>query len=392
METQKRRTWAEVSLENLSHNYRVLREELSSQCKFMGMVKSDAYGHGAVPISRALERLGADYLGVACLDEALELRQGGITSPILVLGATLPEDTGLLLKHQIAQTVFDVETAQAFSKEAQAAGAELTIHIKVDTGMSRLGIFANESLMEKAIETVVRLYDLPGLVAEGIFTHFADSDGDEAYTMEQLTLFLTVLDKLKERGISFAIRHAANSAATLLYPATHLDMVRPGLALYGHYPKAELGEMYDLYPVMEVKSRIASVKTVPEAATVSYGRTYTLPSERRLAVIPIGYGDGFSRGFSNQFTVTIHGKRAAILGMVCMDMCIVDVSDIPNATAGEEAIIYSREANSGQTIEDGAKLLHTIPYEMLCALSKRIPRIYEGDAGETKNVFRHRLI
>lgn len=377
METQKRRTWAEISLKNLRHNYQILRGELSPHCKFMGMIKSNAYGHGAVPISRTLEELGAEYLGVACLDEALELRQGGIKTPILVLGATLPEDTKLLLEQQIAQTVFDFETAKAFSREAQAAGTELTIHVKIDTGMSRLGVFAHENMMEETVNTVSKIYELPGLKAEGIFTHFADSDGDEAYTMEQLTLFLAVLDKLGEKGFTFAIRHAANSAATLLYPSTHLDMVRPGLALYGHYPKAGLEEMYDLCPVMEVKSRIASVKTVPEKTTVSYGRTYSLPSEKRLAVIPIGYGDGFSRGFSNQFSVTIRGKRAAILGIVCMDMCIVDVSDIPEAMPGEEAIIYSRERNSGQTVEDGAKLLHTIPYEMLCALSRRIPRVYE---------------
>lgn len=377
METQKRRTWAEISLKNLRHNYQILRGELSPHCKFMGMIKSNAYGHGAVPISRTLEELGAEYLGVACLDEALELRQGGIKTPILVLGATLPEDTKLLLEQQIAQTVFDFETAKAFSREAQAAGTELTIHVKIDTGMSRLGVFAHENMMEETVNTVSKIYELPGLKAEGIFTHFADSDGDEAYTMEQLTLFLAVLDKLGEKGFTFAIRHAANSAATLLYPSTHLDMVRPGLALYGHYPKAGLEEMYDLCPVMEVKSRIASVKTVPEKTTVSYGRTYSLLSEKRLAVIPIGYGDGFSRGFSNQFSVTIRGKRAAILGIVCMDMCIVDVSDIPEAMPGEEAIIYSRERNSGQTVEDGAKLLHTIPYEMLCALSRRIPRVYE---------------
>ena len=377
METQKRRTWAEISLKNLRHNYQILRGELSPHCKFMGMIKSNAYGHGAVPISRTLEELGAEYLGVACLDEALELRQGGIKTPILVLGATLPEDTKLLLEQQIAQTVFDFETAKAFSREAQAAGTELTIHVKIDTGMSRLGVFAHENMMEETVNTVSKIYELPGLKAEGIFTHFADSDGDEAYTMEQLTLFLAVLDKLGEKGFTFAIRHAANSAATLLYPSTHLDMVRPGLALYGHYPKAGLEEMYDLCPVMEVKSRIASVKTVPEKTRVSYGRTYSLPSEKRLAVIPIGYGDGFSRGFSNQFSVTIRGKRAAILGIVCMDMCIVDVSDIPEAMPGEEAIIYSRERNSGQTVEDGAKLLHTIPYEMLCALSRRIPRVYE---------------
>lgn len=376
MEEYKRRTWAEVSLKNLSHNYFALRDELPSNCKFMGMVKSDAYGHGALSIARKLQELGVDYLGVACLDEALELRQGGVTAPILILGGTAPEDAPALLQYQLAQTVFDLNTAKLFSKAAKEAGGEIKIHIKADTGMTRLGFFCDENHMESTASQIAEACALPGLQAEGIFTHFADSDGDEEYTMRQLVLFLSLLDRLEKQGCRFDIRHAANSAATLLYPCSHLDMVRPGLALYGHYPAPNMEELCELLPVMEVKSRVISVKLVPAGTSVSYGRTHVLEEEKALAVIPIGYGDGFFRNFSNTFTVNIHGKRAPIVGRVCMDMCMADVSEITKVSPGDEVIIYGKDINSGQTIEDGAKQVQTISYELLCALSKRIPRIY----------------
>jgi alanine racemase len=342
----------------------------------MGMVKSDAYGHGALPVARKLEELGAEYLGVACLDEALELRQGGVGAPILILGGTAPEDAPALVKYHLAQTVFDLDTAKVFSKAAKASGGEITIHIKVDTGMTRLGYFCDENCIDSTAALIAETCSLPGLCAEGIFTHFADSDGDEEYTMRQLVLFLSLLDKLNENGYHFHIRHAANSAATLLYPCSHLDMVRPGLALYGHYPGSDMEVLCNLLPVMELKSRITSVKTVPAGASVSYGRTHVLEKEKTLAVIPIGYGDGFFRGFSNAFSVNIHGKSAPIVGRVCMDMCMVDVSEIPDVFAGDEVIVYGRDRSLGQTIEDGAERVQTISYELLCALSKRIPRIY----------------
>lgn len=376
MEEQKRRTWAEVSLEHLCHNYKALRDQIPSGCKFMGMVKSDAYGHGALPIARKLEELGADYLGVACLDEAIELRQGGISSPILILGGTAPIDLPKLLQHRLAQTVFDLESAKALSQEAVKAGGAITVHIKVDTGMSRLGFFCDEHCMEEAANRIAKVCSLPGLAIEGIFTHFADSDGDEAYTLMQMNRFLTIVDKLGERGCHFPLRHAANSAATLLYPFSHLDMVRPGIALYGHYPGPDMEELCPLLPVMEVRSRITSVKAVSAGTSVSYGRTHTLQEEKTLAVIPIGYGDGFFRSLSNIFSLGIQGKLAPIVGRICMDMCMVDVSDIPEVAPGDEVIIYSRDKQLGQSVEDGAQMLHTISYELLCALSKRIPRIY----------------
>lgn len=379
MQEQKRRTWAEVSLVNLRENYYALRELLPPGCKFMGMVKSDAYGHGAVPVSRKLQELGADYLGVACLDEAIELREGGIHMPILILGGTAPEELPRLLHHKLAQTVYDYETAKRFSEAAMQRGERLTVHVKVDTGMTRLGFLCDEATREQAVEQIASVCCLEGLQAEGIFTHFADSDGDEAYTLLQMTRFLTLLDKLSARGCSFAIRHAANSAATLLYPFSHLDMVRPGLALYGHYPTEDMEELCPLLPVLELRSKITAIREVPKGTFVSYGRMCALSRDSRLAVVPIGYGDGYFRSLSNCFSVGLRGKRAPIVGRVCMDMCMVDVTDIAQVSVGEEVLIYSRNEAEGQTVEEGAALADTISYELLCALSKRIPRLYQDD-------------
>ncbi len=379
MKEQTRRTWAEVSLPNLTHNYKALRAMIHQDCRLMGMVKSDAYGHGALPISRHLEQLGADYLGVACLDEALELREGGVCLPILILGGTAPEDAALLLRHQLAQTIYDLEQARCFAAQAQSLGGTLTVHLKVDTGMTRLGFFCDEAHEEEALLQLRRVFNLPALHIEGIFTHFADSDGDEAYTKRQMTRFLSLLDKLSAHGCQAPMRHAANSAATLYYPDTHLDMVRPGIALYGHHPAPEREDQCRLLPVMELRSRITAVRPVPAGASVSYGQTAVLQRDSLLAVIPIGYGDGFSRGFSNCFTVSMQGKRVPIVGRVCMDMCMVDVTELPETQPGDEAVIYSYDAKSGQSVELGAAKAHTITYELLCALSKRIPRIYRDN-------------
>ena len=236
MERATKRTWAEISLPSLEHNYRALRGMLPRGCRFVGVVKADAYGHGAIPVAKKLEELGAEYLAVACLDEAIELRRAGIQMPILILGVTPAEFAGELLEHSLTQTVQDSGSARALSKAAAAAGKTLRVHIKADTGMSRLGFLCDEKHLDAAVAEIVAACALPGLEAEGIFTHFAAADGDEEYTMVQLTRFLDVTDKLAKRGVRFKIRHCAASAAVLNYPCTHLDMVRPGIALYGHYP------------------------------------------------------------------------------------------------------------------------------------------------------------
>ena len=372
MEDTQKRTWAEIDLGRLARNYHALRGLTEPGCKFLGVVKANAYGHGAVPVAKKLEELGADYLAVACLDEAVELRRAGIKRPILILGVTPTAYADVLLEHDITQAVGDLDTARALSAAAVAAGRTLKVHIKVDTGMSRLGFLWSHD----AAEEIRQAAALPGLDCEGIFTHFANADGDEAYTMAQFTRFLDLLDRLKEAGVTFKIRHCAASAAVLNYPCTHLDMVRPGIALYGHYP-APSCEGLDgpgLRPVMSVKSRIASVKWVPAGTTVSYGRTHTLARDTRLAVLPVGYADGLFRLCSDKLSMRIGEDWAPIVGRVCMDMCMLDVTDLPQVGQGDVVTVFGEDA----PVETAANLAGTIQYELLCAVSPRVPREYLG--------------
>ena len=377
MKPTKMRTWAEINLGNLEHNYRALRALLPPGCRFLGVIKADAYGHGAIQVARRLESLGAEYLATACLREAMELRDaGGIHAPILILGHTPPEFAPRLMEYHLTQTVFDLDTARALSQAAVQAGQTLKIHIKADTGMSRLGFLCGEGHLDRAVEEICAVCALPGLEAEGIFTHFADSDGDEDYTMVQFTRFLDLLEALKARGLTFPIRHCANSGAVLNFPCTHLDMVRPGIALYGHYP-APSCEGLDgpgLRPVMSVKSRIASVKWVPAGTTVSYGRIHTLTRDTRLAVLPVGYADGLFRLCSDKLSMRLGEDWAPIVGRVCMDMCMLDVTDLPQVGQGDVVTVFGEDA----PIETAAGLAGTVQYELLCAVSPRVPREYLG--------------
>ena len=372
MSDAQMRTWAEIDLGRLKHNYTALREQLAPGCRFVGVVKANAYGHGAVPVAQKLEEWGADYLAVACLEEAAELRQAGVRAPILILGVTLPRYAGELLAWDAAQAVGDLETGRALSATAVAAGRTLTIHVKADTGMSRLGFLCDEAHLDHAAGEIAALCALPGLRVEGIFTHFSDADGCEAYTMRQFTRFLDLLDKLSARGVTFEIRHCAASAAMLNYPCTHLDMVRPGIALYGHYPAPGMEYTCPLLPVMTLKTRVAAVLDLPAGTCVSYGRTATLARDSRLAVLPVGYGDGYFRLFSNGQPVAIRGKKAPVVGRVCMDLTMVDVTDIPGVIPGDEAVLYGDAA----PVEDGADRAGTIQYELLCDVSPRVPRVY----------------
>lgn len=376
MEDSQARTWAEIHLDHLEHNYRAIRELLSPGCRFLGVVKANAYGHGAVRVGKKLEELGADYLAVACLEEAVQLREAGIVLPILILGHTPATFADDLLRYDLTQTVFDPKMAAALSGAAVHAGKKLKVHVKADTGMSRLGILCDESNMDCAARTIADICALPGLDHEGIFTHFSAADSDEAYTMMQFTRFLDVLDRLEKQGVTFCIRHCAASAATLNYPCTHLDMVRPGIILYGHYPAEGMEYLCRLLPVMEVRTRIADVRELPAGASISYGRTHVLDRNSRLAVLPIGYADGFFRLFSDRLEVLIHGQKAKITGRICMDFCLADVTDIPDVKQGDVATIYGSDADAFEPIEAGASLVGTISYELLCAVSPRVPRFY----------------
>ena len=365
--TDKRtaRTWAEVDLDALAHNYRLLRG-LAPDSRFLGVVKANAYGHGAVPVAKKLESLGADMLAVACLDEAVELRRADITLPILCLGQTPVEYASDLLEYDVTQTVGDLETGKALSEAAVKAGKTLKIHVKVDTGMGRLG-FVGPALNEE----IRALCALPGLEAEGIFTHFANADGDETYTKRQDDAFVCAINELyHEDRLNFKIYHCAASAAVLNYPWMSMGMIRPGIALYGYVPDPSVKDP-GLKPVMTVKSRIAAVRALPAGAKISYGCTAALERDSKIAVLPMGYGDGLPRCLSNKLEVLIGDKLCPVLGRICMDMCMVDVTGLPEVRAGDIAVVYG----PGLT-QRAAQLAGTIPYELLCQLTPRVPRLY----------------
>lgn len=373
MKLEQTRTWAEIDLGNLEHNYRTLRA-CAPESRFLGVVKADAYGHGAVPVARKLEQLGADCLAVACLAEALELRQAGIALPILILGATpaaLAED---VVAGGFTQAVFTEKLAGALSAAAGKLGTTAKVHLKLDTGMSRLGLLAHDPAA--AAREAAVLCGLPNLEFEGVFTHFANADGDEEYTMLQFTRFLDTLEELeKTYGIRFPIRHCAASAAVLNYPCTHMDMIRPGIALYGHYPdpSCEGLDGPDLRPVMTLKSRVAAVRDLPENTPVSYGCTARFASGGgRVAVVPIGYADGLHRALSNEGSFWLDGQPRPIMGRVCMDMCMVGLDEGAQVKPGDVAEIFGEHL----PVELHARLAGTVQYELLCAVSPRVPRIY----------------
>ena len=371
-----RRTWAEIDLDALAHNYRQARARTGPGVKYLGVVKADAYGHGAVQVSRKLEALGADYLAVSSLDEARELRHADIRAPILVLGHTPPELTGELIRYRITQTVSAQAKAEAYSAAAARSGGVLKVHIKVDTGMSRLGFLVREEHFAGGVAAIAASCALPGLEAEGIFTHFAASDEDDpdsvAYTHAQFALFTRVLDALADRGRTLAIRHCANSGALARYPEMYLDMVRPGIALYGAGADRDtLG----LRPVMTLKSCISTIKVFDAGTDISYGRTYHTAGKTRVGVLPIGYADGLFRGLSNRMAVITDQGPAPIRGRICMDMTMVDLTGLPDVHVGDAVELFGPR----QRADDLADKLDTIPYELTCAVSKRVPRLYMED-------------
>lgn len=374
MDDLRKRTWAEISLGNIRHNYNAIRSRLPASCRFLGVVKADAYGHGAVQVSRLLQDAGADYLAVAGLDEAMELRQSGIYLPILILGHTPAEFTGTLIRNDITQAVTCLAKAEEYSREATRLGGALRVHIKVDTGMSRLGFLCAGRHFDEGVENICYACSLPGLESEGIFTHFAVSDEpgeeNEAYTREQFALFLRVIEAVGSRGYTFAIRHCANSGAVMNYPEMLLDMVRPGLLLYGYGDGGQLG----LRPCMRLMTRITTIKHYECGTSISYGRHFMTDKLTRMAVLGIGYADGLPRLCSNRCSFSIAGQSAPQRGNICMDMCMADVTDIPAAAVDGEVEIFG----GSNPIEALCEAAQTIPYELLCAVSKRVPRVYSA--------------
>ena len=374
MNDLQKRTWAEISLDGIRHNYEAIRRHLPQGCRFLGVVKADAYGHGALPVAKLLQEAGADYLAVSCLDEALELRDGGVSMPILILGHTPSEYTETLIDRNITQTVSALAKAREYSAAAAALGKTLRVHLKLDTGMSRLGFLCAGSYFDTGVENVVQSCRLPNLEIEGVYTHFAVSDEpgeeNEAYTRAQFRLFLDVIAAVESRGgMRFAIRHCANSGAVVSYPEMALDMVRPGLLLYGYGDESgRLG----LRPCMRLVTTVSTIKHYEPGTSVSYGRRFTTERRTRMGVLGIGYADGLPRLISNKCSFAAPGGFAPQRGSICMDMCMVDLTDLPDTHVGSEVEIFG-PANDLCTLSDAAQ---TIPYELLCAVSKRVPRVY----------------
>jgi alanine racemase len=380
--------WADIDLAAYGHNIRGLKQIASPGAQLMAVVKANGYGHGAVEVSRVAIDSGATWLGVARLHEAVELRGAGIEAPILIFGATPPEMAEHLLVHNLTQAVFSTSTARAFSDRAQTLGRTLRVHIKVDTGMGRLGLLLDDARdgipaadpSEHALDQVLEIAALPGLEIAGLFSHYATADSaDKAYARYQLARFRKLAATLHSRGLDIPIKHTANSAALIDLPDSHLDLVRPGIATYGLYPSHEVDlARVDLRPVLQWKTRIIQLKQVPAGFGVSYGITYRTPRPTTLATVAVGYADGLSRSLSSRGEMLVGGRRVPIVGRICMDLTLLDVGEVPDATVGDEVVIIGRQGDEELTADEMATTLGTISYEIVTSIANRVPRVYNA--------------
>ncbi len=368
---ERSRVYAEISLKAIAHNYLEIKKKVHT--KVLCVIKANAYGHGSVQVAKMLSKYHPDYFAVATVDEAIELRQNGIKTPILILGYVHRDEIPLLISYDITASLYDYETALLLSDAAKKAGTSVKVHIKLNTGMNRIGFNAYDT--EHCISEVVRSVRLPGIDLEGIFTHFSISDeaGGRAYTEEQLSRFQKVCEGVENSGFSIPIRHCSNSGAILQYDETYFDMVRAGIVLYGYYPDKTTKQTIPLKPAMTIKAKVIQVADMDENVCVSYGGTYVTKKPSRRAVLSIGYADGYLRAASNKAEVVISGRKAPIIGRICMDMCIADVTEIPNVKRDDDVIILGDCEVTADTLAQAAG---TISYEVLCEFSHRVPKYY----------------
>ena len=374
MESTLKRTWAEISLDNLTHNFETIRRQVGPKAKLLGVVKADAYGHGAVRVAKHLERLGAGYLAVSNLDECEELRVNGITLPILMLGFTPADQAERILKNDMTQAVPNLAIAEAYSSAAVHAGGTMKVHIKLDTGMGRLGFQCDDAHFDASLRDILKILTLPGLDVEGVFTHFCVSDeaADECveFTKVQHDRFLRMIDAVETQGnFRFRLHHCCNAGGIASYPEWAWDMVRCGIILYG---TGDLAERMGMKPVMTVKTTVSTIKDFDPDTSISYGRQFFTTRPSRIAVLPIGYADGLFRALSGKLRVLTPYGEAQQVGRICMDMCMIDVTDLPQVKSGDEVEIFGEHI----LCADDAALCDTIPYELMCAVSKRVPRVY----------------
>ncbi len=372
------RTWAEINLDALKVNIENVRKITDKNAKVMAVVKADAYGHGVYEAAKVFLENGADSLAVACLSEAKQLRKEGIDVPILILGAVYEDEADEIVEFDVTSAVFSYETAKFLSDSAVKQGKKCTVHIKIDTGMSRIGIMAGD-MDEDGIEEIKKIASLPGIYIEGIFSHLSTSDEkDTSYTEKQFKIFESFYKKLLAAGIKIPVRHIANSAAIMMYPKMHLDMVRAGVVLYGLYPSDDVDKsILPLIPAMSLKSRISMVKEMPCGRGVSYGKEYETKGNEKIATVPVGYADGYLRDISKDGYVLLKdGNKAKIVGRICMDQCMIDVTNVNNIDRGDEVTLFGE---SGITADSIARWLGSINYEVVCLISKRVPRVYLKD-------------
>lgn len=376
-----RRTWLEIDLDAVRSNYSAIREVTSPSARIMAVVKADAYGHGVEHIVRELTDCSCDWFAVSNLEEAMQVRSVNSSCSVLILGYTPPEYAETLALNNITQTVFDEDYAVKLSEFAQKSGVQVTVHIKADTGMSRLGFVYHDSEEDyRAVDSIVRVCSLPALYPEGIFTHFscADDPEGEVFTRLQYDLFLHLLGQLKGKGVEFAIRHCCNSAATLLYPEMHLDMVRPGIILYGLHPSSLTENTVSLTPALQMKTVVSMVKKVEDGTPVSYGRKFSCPGERVIATVPIGYADGYPRSLSGNTTMLVCGRQVPVVGNICMDQCMLDVTGIDGVHEDTTVTVFGKDGNECISVDSLAEKHHTINYEIICGINKRVPRVYRN--------------
>jgi len=383
MDYKLNRAWAEINLDNIAHNIHEIRRITNKNAEIMGVVKADAYGHGVMEVAKTLLENGVTRLAVSMLDEAIQLRRNGINAPILILGYTDPIRANEIIENDVTQSVFSHELALALSNEAVKQGKKVKIHIKIDTGMSRIGFLPGYS----AIKNVAQISQLPNIIIEGLFTHFATADEkNREYTLTQFERFMSICSELQRIGIHIPVKHCANSAGVIEYPEMHLDMVRPGIILYGMYPSEDVDKTkIDLKPAMTLKANIILVKEVEKSTSISYGRIFTTQRNSKIATIPIGYADGYMRMLSNKGKVLIHSQYAPVVGRVCMDQCMIDVTDLNcDVEVGDEVVLVGEQGNNIITAEDVAQSIGMINYELVCIVGKRMPRAFIQDGKISK--------
>ncbi len=366
-----RPTFAEIDLGAIRYNIRRIRGMVGSGIKILGIVKADAYGHGMKEVSRAVIEEGVEYLGVASLDEARELRESGIRVKIIVLGTILPQEAEGVLRFNVIQTVSDLNIAKRLSMLGQKKKRFIKVHAKIDTGMGRIGVWH-----EDAICFVKSLTGLKNIKVDGIFTHFPSAEDDRLFTLRQIKDFKALIEGLWRHNIDIPFKHASNSVALVDFKDAHMNMVRPGLVMYGLYPRNDLMKRLKLKPALSLKTKVVYVKPVSKGRSISYGRTHVARRDTQIATMPVGYGDGYSRDLSNCANVLIRGIRVPVVGRVCMDMSMIDVGHLGKVHIGDDVVLIGRQGKEIIRTEEIARFMNTIPYEVVCNIGRRVPRVY----------------